>query len=139
MRNRVFALAIFTYLAGCDAAKDYAVSTDAELPVVVLMNEINGPGAFVHFRQSDSQCSYLGELTADGYAALSRMECPDSTNAPLVKGVQSYVFFGAMPPKVGMSFPLRDGVPKVMRSEDGILVAIANFLASIGQKFESQN
>lgn len=139
MVKLIFVFVGLTLLAGCDDVKDSELNTDGGLSVV-LMNEITGPGGLVHFRNANSQCSYLGELTTDGYAAVSKMQCPDSENPTVVKDAQFYVLFDATPPKVGMSFPLRDGVPpKVARADDGILRTLANFLVSISQKFESQN
>lgn len=139
MKNVVFALAILTFLAGCDAAKDSEVHTEAILAEVVLLNEISGPGAFVHFRDTKGQCHYFGELTSEGYAAVAKMQCPDGTKTTVVKDVQSYVLFDTAPVKAGMTFTLHDGVaPEVNPANEGALVALANFLASLSQKFESQ-
>lgn len=140
MKYGLIALPILAALAGCDAAKESSAGAGAPLVEVALLNEISGPGGFVHFRETKGQCHYLGELTSEGYAAIAKMQCQDGTQAMVAKDVQSYVLFDAAPVKAGMTFTLHDGVAPVVNSEnEGVLVALANFLGSISQKFESQN
>lgn len=134
MKNVVFAVGILTLLAGCDGSKELNARTEPVLAEVVLLSEITGPGAILQFRDK-GQCRYVGELSRDGYAVVSKAQCAGAS----IKDMQGFVLFDAAPINPGMTFSLYEGAaPKVVRESGGIQERVAGFLSALSQKFEHE-